>query len=83
MLRALHDGPWFILNHFLYVHQWEPKFMASETKLTYSAIWLRLPELPTEFYDFEILKKLGNKIGKLLNIDACTSETTRGRYARL
>lgn len=79
MLRALHDGPWFILNHFLSVRQWEPKFMASETKLTYSAIWLHLPELPTEFYDFEILHKLGNKIGKLLKIDACTSETTRGR----
>ncbi|XP_019253973.1 PREDICTED: uncharacterized protein LOC109232674 [Nicotiana attenuata] len=82
-LHALQDGPWFISNHFLSVRQWEPKFMASETKITYSAIWLRLPELPTEFYDLQILKKLGNKIGKLLTVDTCTSTTTRGRYARL
>lgn len=57
--------------------------MASETKLIYSAIWLRLPELPTEFYDLQVLKKLGNTIGKLLTIDTWTSSTTRGRYARL
>lgn len=30
-----------------------------------------------------ILKKIGNKIGRLLKIDACTSSTLRGRYARL
>lgn len=28
-------------------------------------------------------KKIGNKIEKLLRIDACTSSTLRGRYARL
>lgn len=31
MLKALHGGPWFVLNHFLSVRQWEPKFIASAT----------------------------------------------------
>lgn len=53
--RALHDGPWFVFNHFLPVRRWKPKFIASSAQLTYSAIWLRLPELPTEFYDMDIL----------------------------
>lgn len=83
MIHALHDGPWFILNHFLYVRRWEPKFLASEAHLTYSAIWIQLPELPTEFYDIEILQKLGNKVGKLIKIDACTSAATRGPYAHI
>lgn len=52
-------------------------------QLTYSANWICLPELPTEFYDLDILQKLGNKEGKLLKIDACTSITTRGRYDRI
>uniref|UniRef100_A0A1U7Y7Y7 Uncharacterized protein LOC104246176 n=1 Tax=Nicotiana sylvestris TaxID=4096 RepID=A0A1U7Y7Y7_NICSY len=82
-IYALHDRPWFVLNHFLSVRQWEPKFMASKTKITSSAIWLRMPELPIEFYDVQLLEKLGNKIGKLLTVDTCTSTTTRGRYARL
>lgn len=55
MMRALHDGPWFILNHFLSVRRWEPKFLASTAQLNYSAIWLRLSELPTKFYDLKLL----------------------------
>lgn len=83
MLNAFHDGPWFILNHFLSIRQWERKFLASTTKLTHSALWVCLPELPTEFYDLDILHKMGSKIGKLLKIDTYTSGTTRGQYARI
>lgn len=46
-------------------------------------VWIRLPQLPTKFYDYTILQKIGNKIEKLFRIDACTSSTLRGRYARL
>lgn len=46
MHKALHRGPCFILNHFLSVRKWEPKFIASNTQLAYSALWVRLPELP-------------------------------------
>lgn len=83
MIKALHGGPWFILNHFLSVRKWEPKFIASSTQFTYSAIWVRLPELPTKFYDLEILQRVGSKFGHLLKVDTCTSTTTMGRYARI
>ncbi|XP_075078982.1 uncharacterized protein LOC142164657 [Nicotiana tabacum] len=83
MMTTLHGGPWFILNHFLSVRRWEPKFIASSTQLTYSALWMRLPVLPTEFYDLEILQRVGSKLGKLLKIDSCTSSTSWGRYARI
>lgn len=31
----------------------------------------------------KILQRVGSRIGKLLKIDACTSATLQGRYARL
>lgn len=83
MFKALHNGPWFIFNHFLSVHKWEPKYISSNTQLTYTTICLRLSELPTEFYNFEILQLEGEKIGTLLKVDTCTSATTKGRYARI
>lgn len=83
MNKALHEGPWFVLGHFLSVRRWEPRFLVSTTKLTYTTIWSRLPELPTEFYNVHILQKVGNKLGKLLKIDTCTSSTYKGRYARI
>lgn len=55
--KALHGGPWFIGNQFLTVRKWEPKFVTSAASQTYSTIWARLPELPTEFYDYDILQK--------------------------
>lgn len=83
LTHVFHDGPWFVSNHWLFVRKWEQKFVASQSRITHSAIWIRLPELPTKFYDLDILYKVGSKIGTLLKIDACTSSTTHGRYARL
>ncbi|XP_075080001.1 uncharacterized protein At4g02000-like [Nicotiana tabacum] len=83
MVKALHLGPWFMSENFLSVHKWEPKFVPQEDTLTFTAIWILLPQLPTEFYDQDIPEKVGRKLGKLLKIDQYTSSTLRGRYARI
>ncbi|XP_070005350.1 uncharacterized protein At4g02000-like [Nicotiana sylvestris] len=83
MITALHSAPWFINGYFLSTRQWEPNFVAGKAKQIHTTIWVRLPQLSTEFYDGLILRKIGNSIGKLLKIDACTSSTLRGRYVRL
>nr|XP_009796013.1 PREDICTED: uncharacterized protein LOC104242638 [Nicotiana sylvestris] len=83
MIKTLHLGPWFFSGHFLSVRKWEPKFFPQEATLASTAIWIRLPQLLTEFYDKIILEKVGRKLGKLLKIDQCTSSTLRGRYARI
>ncbi|KAH0633315.1 hypothetical protein KY284_036101 [Solanum tuberosum] len=49
----------------------------------HTAIWIRLPQLPIEFYGREILEKIRKKLGGLLKIDSCTSATLHGRYARI
>ncbi|XP_019255644.1 PREDICTED: uncharacterized protein LOC109234213 [Nicotiana attenuata] len=61
-VKALHLGPWFVSGHFLSVRKWEPKFVPQEATLTTTAIWIRLPQLPTEFYDTVILEKVGRKL---------------------
>ncbi|XP_075110427.1 uncharacterized protein LOC142181308 [Nicotiana tabacum] len=83
MIMILHNGPWFIKGYFLSVQKWVPNFVATKASQNYTSVWIRLPQLPTEFYDGIILTKIGNCIGKLLKVDACTSVTLRGGYARL
>ncbi|XP_019244287.1 PREDICTED: uncharacterized protein LOC109224157 [Nicotiana attenuata] len=83
MAKALHLGPWFVFENFLSLRKWEPKFVPQEATLSTTAIWIRLPQLPTEFYDKEVLEKVGRKLGRLLKVDSCTSSTLRGRYARI
>lgn len=83
LAKVMHQGLWFINENFLSVQKWESNFVASEPNPLNTAIWVRLPHLPTEFYDGVVLRKIGNIIGRLLRVDACTSATLRGRYARL
>nr|XP_016475195.1 PREDICTED: uncharacterized protein LOC107796885 [Nicotiana tabacum] len=83
MEKAFTHGPWFINGHYLSITKWRPNFVANKEKLTVSVVWIRLPQLPTEFYDGKLLEKIGNAIGRLLKIDVCTSTTVRGHYARL
>ncbi|KAK6802686.1 hypothetical protein RDI58_000469 [Solanum bulbocastanum] len=61
----------------------EEDMIIDEPPETKSAIWIRLPELPTEFYDHSILARIGKKLGKLVKTDVCTSKALSGRYARI
>lgn len=68
-----HNSTWFIQNYFLKL--WLLLFNYST-----QAIWVRVLDLQSKFYDHKILTRVGNILGKLLKIDACTSSTTRGKY---
>lgn len=83
MDRVLSGGPWFIGGHFVAIRLWEPNFKASTTKVNTVAVWVRLNELPVEYYDIAVLRDIGNAIGPVLKVDANTASGTRGRYARI
>ncbi|PHU15417.1 hypothetical protein BC332_16622 [Capsicum chinense] len=78
-IKALQGGSWLVVGVFLSVVNWEPNFTPSTQTLSHSAIWVRPPQLPTEFYDHLILEKISNYLGSLLKINSCTSSTLRGR----
>ncbi|KAH0732145.1 hypothetical protein KY289_003333 [Solanum tuberosum] len=73
MMTALQKGPWFINGHYLSVRQWEPNFVPDEGSLTHSAAWIRLPHLPTKFYDGLLLTKICGAIGNFLAITQASS----------
>ena len=81
-LKVINEGPWFIGQQFLSVRQWTPGFRPSEAQFITTAVWARLPKLPIEVYNTAILRRIGNQLGTLLKIDACTIDNIKGRYAR-
>ncbi|XP_075669878.1 uncharacterized protein LOC142639611 [Castanea sativa] len=46
-------------------------------------IWIRLNELPIEYYNAEALYLIGKAIGNVLRVDTHTAAEARGRFARL
>ena len=83
MDSVLEKGPWFIGGQFLSIRPWEPFFKLAAANVSSIAVWVRLHALPLELYETEVLKQIGEAIGKVLQIDAQIAMDARGKYARL
>ena len=81
--KALEQGPWFMGENYLSVRKWEPEFQAAKAKVSSMAVWIRLADLPIEFFHPIILRAVGNTIGTFLRIDTITTSVARGRFARI
>lgn len=46
-------------------------------------VWVRLPELVIEFFNKELLLRIGNHIGKAIQVDLTTMSQMRGKFGRL
>nr|POF20984.1 hypothetical protein CFP56_40005 [Quercus suber] len=66
---------------FHFFHAKKPNFRPSNATCNLVAVWLRLPELPFEFYDPGVLKEIGSAIGPVLRVDSHMASEARGRYA--
>ncbi|KAK7830224.1 uncharacterized protein CFP56_028389 [Quercus suber] len=71
--NILNGGPWFIGEYFLSIRRWEPNFKLANASCDSVAVWIRLPKLPFEYYEIEVLKEIGNAIGLVLRIDSNTA----------
>ena len=83
MNAVLKDGPWFIGGHFLSIRPWEPFFKLDCASVSSITVWVRLNAFPMELHEPEVLKQIGESIGKVLRIDTHIAMEARGRYARL
>ncbi|GAV78586.1 DUF4283 domain-containing protein [Cephalotus follicularis] len=72
-----------VFGHYLIVQRWQPYFQPSMAHLTKSSLWIRLLELPLEFYDEGVLFSIGKLLGKPLHLYHNTVRATRTKYARL
>ena len=70
---VLKKGPWFIRGHFLSIRKWEANFKPSEALVSSVAVWVRLNELPIEYYEATMLRQIGQALGTVLSVDTHTT----------
>ncbi|KAI9123813.1 hypothetical protein K1719_005113 [Acacia pycnantha] len=79
---AFQEGPWMIEDHYLIVQRWRPNFNPWKADLQcIIAAWVRLPDIPFEFYNVESLRRIGNMIGKMVKMDHSTSIYDKDGFA--
>ncbi|CAN1182282.1 hypothetical protein LINPERHAP2_LOCUS35875 [Linum perenne] len=72
-----------VADHYVVCEDWWPYFRPEESSLSTLRVWVRLPGIPLEYFDYSILKRIGDRIGKTVRIDHITLEGSRGNFARL
>ncbi|KAI9111324.1 hypothetical protein K1719_017736 [Acacia pycnantha] len=89
--KVLYDGPWVIAGHCVLVQRWTPYFDPFKNSLGRIVTWIRIPNIPLNYYNNHCIARIGERIGRPLRVDLntladkCANEAKveRGRYARL
>ncbi|XP_061366137.1 uncharacterized protein LOC133309395 [Gastrolobium bilobum] len=56
---ALNEGPW-VLGNYLSLRKWVQAFRPNAEGISKIASWIRLPDIPLEFYDEAFFRRVGN-----------------------
>ncbi|ONK56454.1 uncharacterized protein A4U43_C10F8880 [Asparagus officinalis] len=83
LARILTGGPWKIMDHYLLVQRWKPNFKPSIATVSKAAVWVRLPELPIEYFNVDFLMGVGKLLGTPIKLDTNITMATRGKFARI
>ncbi|XP_031126652.1 uncharacterized protein LOC116028935 [Ipomoea triloba] len=81
-LHVLLDGPWKLFDNYLVTQRWEPEFRPRTAKLSKMAVWVRLPDLPMEYFRDDTIRAILENVGKPLKLDRTTAVAAKGRFAR-
>ena len=79
---VLSQGPWLIGDSYLTIRKWVPNFIADQEPIKKLTTWVRIPHLSVEYFDRQVLLKIGAKIGRVIKIDRNTESMDRGQYVR-
>lgn len=79
--HVLEGGSWLIQGHYLTVKKWRPYFRPENNSINSKIAWVRLAQIPIEFYEEKVLMQIGDRIVKAVKVDATTLRAERGKYA--
>ncbi|CAN1148859.1 hypothetical protein LINPERHAP2_LOCUS16724, partial [Linum perenne] len=80
--RAAFGGSWKIYNYYISVSRWSPAFNEEEP-IKKILTWVRLPKFPIHYFNHFAVNRIGNYIGKTVQMDLATAEGDRDCYARI
>ncbi|XP_028115237.1 uncharacterized protein LOC114313094 [Camellia sinensis] len=82
-MKVFIGGPWVVMDRYVTVRKWQPDFKSNEAEKDTTAIWVRFPNLPIEYYDDKVLYHISKVLSTPLKVDINTAMAARGKYARV
>ncbi|OMO53937.1 reverse transcriptase [Corchorus capsularis] len=81
--HVLDGGPWVISGHYLTVRQWTHNFKPNSDVIKSIVAWIRLPQLPLEYYTNMAIRRIASKVGRVIRLDKTAESVVRGGFARV
>ncbi|KAG7565101.1 hypothetical protein ISN44_As10g018210 [Arabidopsis suecica] len=82
-LAAVTGGPWRVFGSILMVQAWAPGFDPLRDEIVTTPVWVRIANLPVNFYHRAILMGIAGGLGKPVRVDMTTLKFERARFARV
>ena len=79
---AVLNRPWVVNGQPLAAAAWHPDFLPADDAVRYALLWIRLPNLPMEYWSEETLRSMLSVAGEFVAVDLFTKERHRGGFAR-
>ena len=74
------SGPYFMGSKGLYLNKWTPDFDPTVDVPKEVPVWVRFSNLPVHCWNFHLLQKIGNRLGRFIDIADNKGQYT---YARI
>ncbi|GLJ29204.1 hypothetical protein SUGI_0575980 [Cryptomeria japonica] len=81
--KVLDGGLWIMNSKPLYIQKWCRNFNPTKTEPYEKPIWIRLNNLPMEYWSEEALEKIGRTLGTLMEVDAEIANGNSYLYAKI
>lgn len=82
-MAALTGGPWRVFGSHLMSQAWSPEFDLMKDEIVTTPAWVRLSNIPVNFYHKSILMGIARGLGKPIKVDPTTLQFERARFARV
>ncbi|XP_038977764.1 uncharacterized protein LOC120108252 [Phoenix dactylifera] len=80
---VMEAGPWLVAGQLLAMERWRPNFVPGEKQLNRLVVWLRLPNLPMEYWTKRLILNIAAKAGRPLALDKITDHGWMLGFARV
>ncbi|KAL8522971.1 hypothetical protein ACS0TY_013071 [Phlomoides rotata] len=81
--RIFAKRTWQIKPGFLRLQQWVPEFNPYKVSSSVAQVWIRISELPLEYWNPNIITALASVVGTVIKLDEHTASRSMGRFARV
>ncbi|XP_028055105.1 uncharacterized protein LOC114259292 [Camellia sinensis] len=82
-MKVFTGGPWIVIDHYVTIRKWQQDFKPDEAEEDTTAIWVRFPNLPIEYYNEKVLYHIAKVLGVSLKIDINTVMAAMGNMLEI